>query len=82
MTEYRALHFEFEYSAEYRHGGPNIELYIRSLNIQLNIDWRAEYRALHWDVEYSAEYRPGGPNIELYIGMLNIALNIDLESGI
>ena len=26
------------FSAEYRPGGPNIELFIRSLNIVLNID--------------------------------------------
>ena len=37
-AEYRALHSGFEYSAEYRPGGPNIELYIRMLNIALNID--------------------------------------------
>ena len=37
-AEYRALHLEFEYSAEYRPVDPNIELYIRSLNIVLNID--------------------------------------------
>ena len=30
--------FAFEYSAEYRPGEPNIELYIRMLNIALNID--------------------------------------------
>ena len=36
-TEYRALHSDVEYSAEYRPGEPNIELYIRSLNIVLNI---------------------------------------------
>ena len=35
----RALHWDFEYSAEYRPGQPNInvELYIRSLNIALNM---------------------------------------------
>ena len=32
-AEYRALLSEFEYSAEYRPVGPNIELYIRSLNM-------------------------------------------------
>ena len=82
MTEYRALHSEFEYSAEYWHGGPNIELYIQMLNIVLNIDLESEYRALHSDVEYSAEYRPEGPNIELYIRSLNKVLNIDLGSRI
>ena len=73
---------DIEYSSEYRPGEPNIKLYIRMLNVALNIDRRAEYRALHSDVEYSAEYRPGGPNIELYIGMLNMVLNIDRENGI
>ena len=34
-SEYRTLHCLFEYSAEYRPGGPNIELHIRSLNIIL-----------------------------------------------
>ena len=84
MTEYRALHSDVEYSADYRPGELNIELYIQMLNILLNIEnyWRAEYRALHSDVESSAEYRPGGPNIELYIRMLNLVLNIDLESRI
>ena len=37
-AEYRALHLELEYSAEYRTGEPNIELYIRLLNIVLNIE--------------------------------------------
>ena len=37
-AEYRALHWDFEYSAEYRPGGSNIELYIQMLNIVLNID--------------------------------------------
>ena len=37
-AEYRALHSDVESSAEYRHAGPNIELYIRMLNIVLNID--------------------------------------------
>ena len=37
MDEYRALHSVFEYSAEYRPGGLNIELYIQILNIVLNI---------------------------------------------
>ena len=32
------LHSAVEYSAEYGPGGPNIELYIRSLNIVMNID--------------------------------------------
>ena len=82
-AEYRALHSDFEYRAEYRPGGPNIELYIRMLNIALNIDLGSRiYRALHFDVEHSAEYRPGGPNIELYIQILNIVLNIDLEGRI
>ena len=31
--DYRAPHWDVEYSAEYRPGEPNIELYIRSLNI-------------------------------------------------
>ena len=35
---YRALHSDVEYSAEYRPGWPNIELYIQILNIVLNID--------------------------------------------
>ena len=35
---YRALHLVVEYSAEYRPGEPNIELYIQLLNIVLNID--------------------------------------------
>ena len=38
MTEYRALHSDIEYSAEYRPGGPNIELFIQMLNIMVNID--------------------------------------------
>ena len=39
MTEYIDLHSElFEYKAECRPGGPNIELYIQMLNIVLNID--------------------------------------------
>ena len=37
-VEYRALYLDVEYSIEYRPGGPNIELYIRMLNIALNID--------------------------------------------
>ena len=37
-TEYRALHSEVEYGAEYRPGEPNIEPYIRLLNIVLNVD--------------------------------------------
>ena len=37
-AEYRALHSEFEYSAEYRPGGPNIELCVGMLNIVLTID--------------------------------------------
>ena len=37
-AEYRALHSDVEYSAQYRPGGPNVELYIRMLNIALNID--------------------------------------------
>ena len=37
-TEYRALYWDIEYSAEYRPGEPNVELYIQSLNIVLNID--------------------------------------------
>ena len=36
--EYRALHSDVEYSAEYRPGEPNIKLYIRMLNVALNID--------------------------------------------
>ena len=66
MTEYRALHSDVEYSAEYRPGGPNLELYIGILNIMLNKDLESESRALHSDVEYSAEYRPGMWNTELY----------------
>ena len=38
MTEYRAIHSDVEYSAEYKPGEPNIELYIQMLNIVLNID--------------------------------------------
>ena len=38
MIEYRALHSDVAYSAEYRPGEPNIELYIRLFNIVLNID--------------------------------------------
>ena len=38
MAKYRDLHSDIEYSAEYRPGGPNIDLYIRRLNIVLNID--------------------------------------------
>ena len=34
----RALDSVVVYRAEYRPGGPNIELYIRMLNIELNID--------------------------------------------
>ena len=37
-SEYRALHSDVEYCAEYRPGQPNMELYIRMLNIALNID--------------------------------------------
>ena len=37
-ADYRAVHSDVEYSAEYMPGEPNIELYIRSLNIALNID--------------------------------------------
>ena len=37
-AEYGALHLDIESSAERRPGGPNIELYIRMLNIVLNID--------------------------------------------
>ena len=60
-----------------------MELYIRFLNLALNIyTCRAEYRALHSVLEYNAEYRPGGLNIELYIRMLNRVLNIDLGSRI
>ena len=33
-----ALYSEFEYNDKYRSGEPNIELYIRLLNIVLNID--------------------------------------------
>ena len=38
MTEYIALHSAVEYSAEYKPGGPNIELYIQMLNKVLKID--------------------------------------------
>ena len=34
----RTLHSDVQYSAKYRPEGPNIELYIRMLNIALNID--------------------------------------------
>ena len=37
-AEYRALHSDVVYSAEYRPREPNIELYIQMLNIVLNID--------------------------------------------
>ena len=37
-VEYIALHSDVEYNAEYRHREPNIELYIRMLNIVPNID--------------------------------------------
>ena len=79
MSEYKDLHSEFKNSAEYRPGEPNIELYIRNLNIVMNIDPESEHRALHSDVNNSVEYRPVGLNIELYIQMLNVVLNIDLE---
>ena len=36
-AEYRALHWDFKNSVEYRPGAPNIELFTRSLNIVLNI---------------------------------------------
>ena len=50
--------------AEYRPGGLNIELYIRMLNIVLNLDLKSRiYRGLHADVEYCAHFRPGKPNI-------------------
>ena len=80
--ESRALHSDVEYSAEYRPGGLNKELYIRYLNLALNVDLRAEYRALHSAFESSAASRPGGPNIELYIQFFNLVLNIDLESRV
>ena len=38
MTLYKALHSDVGYSADYRPGEPNIELYIGMLNIGLNID--------------------------------------------
>ena len=37
-TEYRVLHSDVEHGAEYIPGDQNIELYIRKLNIMLNID--------------------------------------------
>ena len=37
-VEYRALRSDVESSAEYRPGGPNIDLNIQVLNIVLNID--------------------------------------------
>ena len=37
-AEYRALRSDVEYSAEYRTTGLNKELYIRFLNLALNID--------------------------------------------
>ena len=37
-TEYRALHSEFECSAEYRPEETNLELFIFCLNTVLNID--------------------------------------------
>ena len=55
-SEYRALHSDVEYSAECRPGQPNTQLYIRMLNVALNIDLEGRiYRALHSDVEYGAE---------------------------
>ena len=36
--QYRALHWDVKYSAEYRPGEPNIELYIQGLNMWQNID--------------------------------------------
>ena len=36
--DYRAVHSDVEYIAEYMPGEPNKELYIRSFNIMLNID--------------------------------------------
>ena len=55
MTEYSVLLWDFEYSSEYRPGSPNIEVYIRSLKIALNID----LESIHSEFEYSAEYGPG-----------------------
>ena len=37
MAEHRVLHSDVEYSAGNRPGEPNIELYIRMLNIALNV---------------------------------------------
>ena len=37
-TEYRVLHLVVEYSAEFRPGRLDTELYIQMLNIVLNID--------------------------------------------
>ena len=37
-AEHRALHSDVENSAGNRPGGPNMELYIRMLNIVLNIE--------------------------------------------
>ena len=57
IAEYSGLHSYVEYRDQYRPGGPNIELYIRTLNIELNTYWIAEYRALralHSDFEYRA----------------------------
>ena len=73
-------------NAEYIPGEPNIDIYLRLLNIVQNIvintDMESEYRALHSVVKYSDEFRPGRPNIELYLQMLNKVLHIDLESRI
>ena len=33
---------ELEYGAEYRPGGPNIELYLQSFNVVLNIDLESQ----------------------------------------
>ena len=37
-AKYRALNSDVEYRGEMRPGGPNIESYIRMLNIELTID--------------------------------------------
>ena len=47
------MHSDVEYNSEYRLGEPNIELYIRSLNIDLE----DEYRAIHSKIECFAQHR-------------------------
>ena len=86
-AEYRALQSHVGYCAEYKSGEPNIELYIRMLNIYIEhyiktSECRALYSALQVYIQHNIQH----PNVELNIrpcrSIFSIIFNIRMQSSI